>query len=92
MYDGEGEFSVTLNGQPLTEVIWADEEEGKAEIFEHEWNLERRGARIFDPGAPLGYRTLNVQGEIRIHPKQPPPLTSEQMAFSDFSDSGSYPP
>lgn len=83
IYDGEPrEFSVTLNGQPLDDVIWADEAEGKAEIFEHESLLCTRGARVVDPSQPLGVRTITVTGKIQITEKDVPPSpTPEQTTF-----------
>jgi len=65
-------FSVTLNGSPLDDVLWADEETGQAEVYEHAWSLEQRGQRVPDSDSVTGYRTFIVRGDIRIIDDQPP--------------------
>jgi hypothetical protein len=71
-------FSVTLNGSPLEDVLWADEETGQSEVYEHAWAPDQWGQRILNVDSATGYRTLVVCGDIRIidhEPSEQPSLT-----------------
>ena len=89
VYDGEEwEFSVTLNGETLIDVIWADEETGEAQVYEHEWALERRGQRVEDPSEPLGFRTQTVRGQIQIIRINVPPAAQQEIDWGEFYECG----
>lgn len=53
---------VTLNGTPLTDVLWADPETGECEIFAH----CREGQRISDTDSASGYQTIQVKGKVTV--------------------------
>ena len=85
--DDKRMFSVTLNGKPIEDVVWADEELGQAGIWEHEWALERRGQRVYDPDCPQMTRLLIVSGAIQITNGEPtqPAAADPYEPWSDFN-------
>ena len=55
-------FSVEKNGQPLDDVVWADDTIDQACIYAH----DRNGNRILDTDSRVGYETVMVSGKIKI--------------------------
>ena len=72
-------FSVRLNGNLVSDVVWADEETGTAELYEHEWRLAQRGERTG--------RTFIVKGAIKIinHEAATVPQTDLFGGFYNYS-------
>ncbi len=66
LYLSTDQFAATCDGLPLEDLLWADAGVDEAEIYEHDWALDRRGQRVPDLSCPNGYRTLIMRGDIRI--------------------------
>lgn len=62
-----------LNDHLLDDVLWADPETGQAEVYEHTCSRLHPPQRIPAGDNPSGYRTLIVQGAVRVEETVPPP-------------------
>lgn len=83
---------VYLNDQMLTDVVWADPESGQTELFEHTCSRLSPPERIPDPDNPTSFRTLVVQGSIRIEeiPYPAPSAPSPETCSNEWGAAGCY--
>lgn len=77
---------VYLNGQLLSDVVWADPDTGEAELFEHTCSRLHSPERILDLDNAAGYRTLIVRGAVRIEETVPPPAPPSSQPCLDYGD------